>query len=243
MKYISILLLFLSGFNKTTVKETFEIPSKDGINLKADFYKADNESKPLILLFHQAGYSRGEYLEIGPKLNELGFSCLAIDQRSGDKINGVINESSKQAKKKKLKTQYVNALPDLEATLAYVKGHNYAPNGVILLGSSYSAALIFILGAQQADEVKGLIAFSPGEYFKYKDQPIAAYAKDVNVPVFITSAKNEKKYWEAIYKPIKTEKKYFLPASNGYHGAKALWEKNKGNEQYWGALEAFLNQY
>ena len=46
---------------------------------------------PVLVLFHQAGWSRGEYREIAPKLNELGYICLAIDQRSGKGVNGVAN--------------------------------------------------------------------------------------------------------------------------------------------------------
>ena len=35
---------------------------------QADLYIAHDASAPFILLFHQAGWSRGEYLEIAPKL-------------------------------------------------------------------------------------------------------------------------------------------------------------------------------
>ena len=142
--------------------ETLLIPSKDGIELKAEFYKSDCGDKPLILMFHQAGYSRGEYREIGPNLNKLGFCALAIDQRSGSKVNGVKNEAVEQAKKKGLETDYISALPDLEATLKYVLENDLAPNGVILLGSSYSSSLIFILASEHPEHVKGLMAFSPG---------------------------------------------------------------------------------
>lgn len=244
---IMVIFMILMGCNNSSKKDfdgdTYSIPSADGIELKAEFYKTECNEKPLILLFHQARYSRGEYREIAPRLNALGFCCLAIDQRSGNEVNGVVNESHKQAVEKGLKTEYVDALPDLKATLDYVKEKNFAPNGVILIGSSYSASLIFILASEYAEQVKGLIAFSPGEYFKHKDKQISEYAKNVNAPVFITSSATEKENWEAIYDSLQTEKDYFLPDFEGYHGAKALWDENEGNEKYWEKLKVFLTRY
>ena len=36
-----------------------------------------------IVMFHQAGWSRGEYREIAPKLVAKGYRVLAVDQRAG----------------------------------------------------------------------------------------------------------------------------------------------------------------
>lgn len=251
MKYTKfiplIIILLISGSLNSSDKnfdvETFIIPSEDGVELNAEFYKTKCSEKPLILLFHQAGYSRGEYREIAPKLNKLGFCCLAIDQRSGNVVNDVTNEAYKQAKIKGLKTDHISALPDLKATLDYVIKNNYTSKGVILLGSSYSASLIFILASGETEQIKGLIAFSPGEYFKYNGKKISDYAMDISCPVFITSAHTEKENWNAIYDNISSQKKYFLPDFEGHHGAKALWSKNEGNDKYWDALKSFLNQY
>ncbi len=245
MTFLFFLVMIMgcdSEKNKFT-GETLSIPGKDGIRIRADFYRTECLNKPLILLFHQAGYSRGEYREIGPKLNALGFCCLAIDQRSGSIVKDVINETAGQAKKKGLNTEYIDALPDLCATIDYVLEKNYASNGVILLGSSYSASLIFISGSKYKEQVKGLVAFSPGEYFTFDGKSISEFAGDVSCPVFITSSQTEKDEWEEIYRQIKSEKTFYLPDFKGYHGAKALWEENNGNESYWEALKDFLNRY
>ncbi len=244
---LPILILMIavchSSYGQDFRGETLSITSTDDIELKAEFYNSDCDEKPLILLFHQAGYSRGEYREIGPKLNELGFCALAIDQRSGSKVNGIKNDAVEQAKKKGLKTDYVSAFADLEATLDYVLEKQLAPNGVILLGSSYSSSLIFVLASEHPEHVKGLAAFSPGEYFKYDGRQISDFAKKVKCPVFITSAGNEKKNWEDIYDNVNSKKQFYLPETKGYHGAKALWSTNEGNEKYWEALKVFLSQY
>jgi len=76
--------LFLSA--QIFAKERINFPSVDGLQMTADTYFSDNKASPLIVLFHQAGWGRGEYLEIAPKLNSLGFNVLAIDLRSGKKL-------------------------------------------------------------------------------------------------------------------------------------------------------------
>ena len=75
-------MLFLAFFYaaKISAQKTKTFPSKDGITITADLYEIDSAS-PVILLCHQAGYSRGEYIESAKRLNKFGFNCLAIDQR------------------------------------------------------------------------------------------------------------------------------------------------------------------
>ncbi len=64
------------------------------------------------------------------------------------------------------------------------------------------------------------------------------------MPVFITSAKDEKKNWWPIYQAIPSkEKVYYLPTSKGVHGAKALWDNNPGNQKYWESVNKFLNNF
>lgn len=83
--------------DSSSTKETISFPSKDGLEITADVYFTGDKSKPWILLCHQARWSRGEYNEIAPKLNALGFNCLATDQRSGKEVNGVTNETAARA--------------------------------------------------------------------------------------------------------------------------------------------------
>ena len=197
------------------------------------------DDAPFIILYHQAGYSRGEYRQIAPKLNKLGFNCMAIDQRSGKEVNGVINQTNIEAEKLNKPTQYIDAIPDLEAAYLYVK-YKLKPNKIIIWGSSYSAAIMFYLGSAHYNGVNGILAFSPGEYFKINGKEIKSYSSKVKCPVFITSAKNEYDQWKGIYNPIKSTKSSFLPKNIGKHGSKALWSDNNGHEEYWNAVTNFL---
>lgn len=220
--------------------ETISFSAKDGVKITADIYLTPNSNASFIILFHQAGYSRGEYREIAPKLNKLGFNCMAIDQRSGDKVNGVINKTNKEAKKVNMPTKYINTIPDIEAAYLYVK-NEIKPNKIVVWGSSYSAALMFYLASSNADGIDAVLSFSPGEYFKIYGKDIKSYASDVKCPVFITSAKSEYDQWKNIYNSVKSEKEFFLPKISGKHGSKALWSNNNDHQEYWTEVTNFLS--
>jgi len=222
--------------------KTVVLKSTDKLNIKADIYEASDKHAPVILLFHQAGYSRGEYRPIAPKLNQLGFTCIAIDQRSGKEVNGVVNEANSMAKQLGLQTAYADAMPDLETALSYAQ-KQYPSRKIIIWGSSYSAALSLVLTSKHPESISALITFSPGEYFKFDGKEIAAYAKLIRCPVLITSAKNEYESWKTIYEAIPSKgKQSFVPQGDGVHGSKALWEANANNQEYWSAVKKFLDE-
>ena len=185
-----------------------EIPTADGLTITADLYAAhEDKNTPFIVLCHQAGWSRGEYRETAPKLNALGFNCLAIDQRSGKTVNGVDNETVAKARVAKKGTDFPDAEQDIITAIKWAK-ENQADGKLILWGSSYSAALVLRIAGEHPDLIDGVMAFSPGEYFTRfgkSDDWIASSAKKISVPVFITSAKREQKAWKAIYDSIPLE--------------------------------------
>ncbi len=229
-----------NAFEEQSSLTTTTFKSTDGLQITGDIYASENPDAPWILLFHQAGYSRGEYREIAPKLNKIGFNCLAIDQRSGNEINGVENKTHKAAEKDHLPTKYPDAFPDMEAALLHVKNRFHARK-MIVWGSSYSASLVFILASKYQSDVAAIIAFSPGEYFTFEGKKIADFSKDVAHPVFISSASSEHDDWKKIFESLDSKVKIgFLPSTEGNHGSKALWESNEGSEEYWKAVTAFL---
>ena len=203
--FFAVWLFFTFTFlSHAAEKKTITFSSKDTITITADMYKAYPDGAPFILLFHQAGWSRGEYKETAPKLNKLGFNCMAVDQRSGGEVNGVTNQTKLEADMAKKKTTYIDALPDMEAAVKYVK-KNFPKSKLVLWGSSYSAALVIKLAGDNAGLIDGVLAFSPGEYFKELGASadyITKSAKNVKCPVFITSSKTEKSSWE---KPLGTK--------------------------------------
>ena len=99
--------------------ETITFYAKDSVLISADTYFIE-EPKAVLLLCHQAGFSRGEYLVTAKKLNALGYSCMAIDQRSGNEVNGVKNRTAINANDKQMNVGYAGAKKDLEAAIDYL---------------------------------------------------------------------------------------------------------------------------
>ncbi len=189
MKSIALLLglfIYILSSPIYAARDTVTFLSGDGIKITADTYIAhENKNTPLLVLFHQAGWSRGEYLEIAPKLNALGFNCIAIDQRSGKSVNGIENETALSAKQAGKNIRYVDALPDIEAALRYAKSQ-YNESKIIAWGSSYSAALVLHIAGTLSELVDGVLAFSPGEYFPKQGKSkswIQDAAANISAPV------------------------------------------------------------
>ena len=224
--------------------QTVEFPAGDGLPITADLYQgASGPQAPMIVLCHQAGWSRGEYRETAPRLVEMGFNCLAIDQRSGKQTEGVSNETAKRATAAGKPTGFVAAEQDIIAALKYTK-QNHAKGKLLLWGSSYSASFALRIAGEHPELVDGALAFSPGEYFGRFGQPsdwIARSATNITDPVFITSAKNEGGNWAAIYDAIPGDNKTgFLPTTRGKHGSRALWKRFGDSDAYWAAVTKFL---
>ena len=239
-----LFLLLVLAFSFTVFgQKTVSFKAKDGLEVTADAYLLEDSKAPIIILFHQAGWSRGEYKEIAPKLNKLGFSCIAVDQRSGGEVNDITNETFKRAEKQGLPTSYVDALPDLNAAIDYVKSNYKSATHTLIWGSSYSAGLVLKIASERKD-IDGVLAFSPAEYYSKMGKPkdwITSTAKNINVPTFITSSKLEKKKWWDIAAQISEDNRaYFLPTKIGKHGSRALWSKYADNAEYWKAVKEFL---
>lgn len=238
--YIFCLISFgVSAQNYQTI--TFK--SGDGITITANLYLTEAKTEPFIILFHQANWSRGEYLEIGPKLNQLGYNCMAVDLRSGGSVNNVANATMQSAVAAMKETKYVNSIPDIKAAVDYAKEF-HAEGKLVIWGSSYSSSLVLHYAGTNPENVDAVLSFSPGEYFRSQGKPadfIASAAKNITKPVFITSAKGEQKSWQSIYDAIPSEsKEFYLPETPGNHGSRALWAKFGDSLRYWDAVEAFL---
>jgi pimeloyl-ACP methyl ester carboxylesterase len=224
--------------------KSVDFPTAGGIQGRADVYATKNKSATLILLFHQAGWSRGEYREIAPKLVKAGYRVMAVDQRSGGAVNSVQNETHYRATRMGLARSYLDAYVDMTAALAYARKELKARR-IVVWGSSYSSSLVFRLAAEHPQDVVGVMAFSPGEYFKKEGANyIEAFAKRVKLPVFVTSSKKEREVVKPIFDASPAKKKIlFTPASGGQHGSRALWNKWGDHDVYWASVNGFLKAY
>lgn len=240
MRYYLLLFTIVSFYTSFSQignhSKTITFFAKDSVLITADTYFL-NDIEPTVLLCHQAGFSRGEYIETAKKINKLGFSCMAIDQRSGKEVNSIINQTAIDADSKFMNVGYIGAKRDLEAAIDYL----YELNGnqpIILVGSSYSASLALWLGSEN-NKIKAVAAFSPGEYLK--NMNLADTIKQLQIPTFVTSSKRE-------IVPVKKLMRFvnpnyvihFKPDVVGIHGSRAIWDSTEGHEAYWTAFKEFL---
>ena len=234
--FITLIVTFSISAQPEVDTNTITFYAQDSVIITADTYFLE-DVKPTVLLCHQAGYSRGEYLKTAKKLNALGFSCMAIDQRSGKGVNGIVNQTAVDAISKQRNVGYAGAKQDVEAAIDYL----YAINGnqpIILVGSSYSASLALWI-ASKNKKVKTVAAFSPGEYLTGKN--LAEIIKPLNIPTFVTSSKREVIPVKKLLRYVKTKHlTHYTPEEKGIHGSRAIWETTDGYQGYWNAFKQFL---
>lgn len=238
---ITKLLLCILLFSGCAIaQERVNLKAEDDLKVTADLYKIE-ERAPYIVLAHLSEHSRGEYKNTAIKLNALGFNCLAVDTRTGHEALGVVNETAKEAKKRRLPTDFLSSEQDIQAAINYAyQANNGRP--ILLLGSSFSASLALKIGISSS-KVKAVMAFSPGEHFGDRlnlKSEIAAFSK----PLFVTSSRKEAPEVSDLISDIKsTGKVQFIPEGEGMHGSVSLWDYNPDHEEYWTALTVFLTPY
>jgi len=231
-------LIFVSALSKAQVDQI--IPAPDNVLVHCKLYESKESNPKIMLLCHQARFSKGEYIETAPKFNKLGYTCLAIDQRSGEGVNKDVNQTALMAKQLGLGTDFEDAEIDIK-TAIYFLFSKYNKK-IILLGSSYSSALILKIAASEKDKIESVISFSPGEYFK-DTTIINASLKKLTIPIWITCSKAEIPLTETLFKGVENKQLvFFQPEKEGKHGSKALWENYKDNKEYWESLKEFLKK-
>jgi dienelactone hydrolase len=240
MKIKFILLVLTACVSaKAQTPKTITFPSGDNVTITADLYQGTDTALPYMILFHQAGYSRGEYNETAKKFMRLGYNCLAVDLRSGGEVNGIRNMTNADAVSKKKGTDYLDAEKDVRAAIDYVYGRS--KNKVVLVGSSYSASLVLKVAVDNF-KVASVIAFSPGEYFGKKNK-LKDMITGLDKPVLVLSTVKERDACNVLMADVKSKQKtLFSPATEGIHGSSALWKSNPNYHDYWIAVMMFVDK-
>lgn len=221
---------------------TIALRAGDGVPVTVDVYAPHPAEAPFVVLCHRANWSRGEYAELAPWLNSLGYNCLAVDQRSGGKINGVDNQTLLEALKRSKDTGYPSAEQDILAALGYA--NKRAKGKVVLWGSSYSSSLAIVIAVKKPELVDAVVSVSPGEYFAeygLSRDWIKEHAARLSVPALIMGPANERTQVMSVYDAIpEGNKRVFVPNAGGRHGSEALWQKTGGYEAFRATAEEFL---
>ncbi|MEM7040091.1 MAG: alpha/beta fold hydrolase, partial [Bacteroidota bacterium] len=220
---------------------TVTFPSADSLPITANVYQA-SETAPIIVLCHQARFNKSEYNGIAERLNDMGFTCIAIDQRSGGPIASHQNETWLAAKAAGKGTDFLDAEQDIRAAVDHISAQHDGAE-VILWGSSYSSTLVLYVAADHP-KVRAVMSFSPGNYFAEDKGDLPEILKDFEKPMFITCGKREAEQAKGVYgdKTLNENQELFVPEGAGHHGSRALWPNQDGGEEYWAAVTAFLKK-
>ncbi len=229
----------LSLVTMTLAQKQVSLNAADGLEITADLYEVDPVCQ-MVILCHQAGWSRGEYRETAKWLNTKNFNCLAIDQRSGEGVNDVNNETAARAKQQGKGQSYLDAEQDIVAAVHWAQART--GRRVVLVGSSYSASLVLKI-AMDMDEVMGVAAFSPGEYFGAKLK-LGKAIDGLATPTFITASKAEMPKAQLLANHVQPRRlTTYVPTEAGFHGSRALWTTNEGHEGYRKAFLEWLEKF
>ncbi|MBO6522475.1 MAG: dienelactone hydrolase family protein [Balneolaceae bacterium] len=251
--FFALVLLVLSQNGYTQNFQEISFPSKDSLEITADLYHA-SKTAPNIILFHQSVSSRGEFRTIATELQELGFNCLAVDLRWGkqDFWNKVSNETARKYGTYEIVDNYERteeyqiekvwpviwkAYDDMKASLEYINAAGYKGK-TIVLGSSFSAMLVFKLAAD-GFPVDGIAAFSPGEYHPTDATLLSLWADKTTVPVYLSTGVSETEMVEGVKNSLPNDLDIRIHYSEGRHGASVLIQE----EQDWPPFLQFLNSF
>jgi dienelactone hydrolase len=208
----------------------------DGLSITADYYP-NKKAEKVVLLFHQAEFSRGEYKDIAPRLVEKGYACLAVDLRSGNVCNEIINQTAAKAKKQKLNQSFISALPDVKAAVNYAAQN--IDKKIVVWGSSYSAGL-GMMAAVDDGRITRVVAISPGDWYNRQDV-LKNKIRNLKTPVFITGGKAELDNVKKLAAVVPQEfLVFYTPEKNTDHGSKSMWKGKPGGKELFQAVTNFL---
>lgn len=223
--------------------EQLEFDALDGVRIFGDLYTSEaGRSAPVILLFHQAGSdARGEYAGIAARLQDNGYNVIAIDQRSGGTRLGGVNRTVVELGQEDI--GYCEAYPDLQAALDYAREAGF-DGPLAVWGSSYSAGLVFQLGAENRDEVDAILGFSPASGGPMADCSLLPFLADLDVPALALRPQRETEI-ESVQEQLRQFKANGVEiyvADPGVHGSSMLNAERVGasTETTWQVVLQFL---
>jgi dienelactone hydrolase len=226
-----------------------EFPSSDGITVTADLYSTSNKHAPAIVLVHQSGASRGEYRQIAPHLQQMGFNALAIDSRWGerDRWNDVTNETAIRAgtaaiiaskEIPRMRATQEAAAKDVRGALRWLAANGFMGKK-LLWGSSISANLVLKLASASNLQVAAVLSFSPGEYHPDQPNEMASAVSKLAVPSLIACAEGEEATSKPIFDAVQIRDKVFYRAPVGKHASSILID----DPENWNGIVPFLRRF
>lgn len=239
--FISGIIITVISFNSViNAQEEISIFSADSLELTANQYFL-SDTLPYLLLLHEQGSSRGEFEALADRFQKMNYNCLAVDVRNGGSANFISNETVRRVRH----GDYIIGREEVEDDIRAAIDYAITASGkeVVLLGSGATGSLCLKL-AKEMDEIMGVVAFSPGEFYA-PFLSIQDTISGMQKPVFVASTQLEHPYVEQMLSGIDEEfKTSFKPeGGEGLRGTNALKPDNPTNGEYWLALLLFFKEF
>lgn len=226
---------------------TVAFPSADGLEITADLYRGAGSEAPTVLLFHQSQSSRGEFRQVAPRLQALGYNALAVDLRWGGARDGVVNETAVRYGTPDLVPRIESgeespwpiidaSYDDMVASLRWLDGEGYTGSR-FALGSSFSAMLVYRLGAEE--DLGGVLAFSPAEYDEERPSLVRSWAHALHAPALSFAAPGEEEMVAQVAEEVSVDGSLTAGGSMEGHGASVL----DVDPRAWDLLTSFIGQH
>jgi pimeloyl-ACP methyl ester carboxylesterase len=166
------------------------------------------------------------------------YNCLAVDLRNGGNYGYVSNETVRQLREGHLEAGINDIEQDVVAAILYARENSGFP--VVLFGSGANGSISLKI-ALHNDDVRAVVAFSPGEYF-LPEISIRDTIANLKKPVFISSSKTEFPYVSELASGIEKDSvTLFEPKlGEGLRGTGCLSDDYEQNAEYWFALMLFF---
>jgi dienelactone hydrolase len=224
-----------------------EFQSGDKVTVSADLYPVRTKRAPIVVLVHQSGASRGEYRQIAPRLNAMGFNALAIDSRWGkrDRWNLVTNETAKRygtdaivVSGDRERIRAINREKDTEAAVRWVRQQGFS-GPLILWGSSITANGVLKIASAGPGNIAAVLAFSPGEYNSENKTEMQSQVKELRIPLLMVCGEDEDQSCSEVFRAVPDGHKQYYHAVHGRHGSSILLD----DPENWDPVEKFLQQF
>lgn len=207
--------------------------------LPGNLHQFSRASGQPILLFHMAGSNtRGEYSHIARRLSDEGFQVFGADLPGGGERFGETSLIGADGSLQDYCADYPAMTDAIEAVMLQTGKRP------IVIGSSYSAALVMRAAVDHPDKVAGFVSFSPAPAAGLEICAPASLLAKLNVPGLGVRPRNELEH-EIVLEQAREWAAHGVKtkiAEVRSHGASLMdpARSGEGAEAFWPALLHFL---
>jgi dienelactone hydrolase len=188
-KLISVAMILISSGSQAL---EIGLETKQGFELKADYYQSNKVSDRAVLMLHQCNYNRSMYSDMAQQLAKRGIHALSLDFRGfGESIDeefdiGKIQNLADEEQRKAWAAISKHWPDDVQLAYDYLRS-KVAGDGIIgVIGASCGGSQAITLAENQSIAAMGF--FSSGQ----RQQNITRYETNLaNTPTLIIASEDD----------------------------------------------------